>query len=102
MALKSIQPCRKCSILAALLLLLQFCTAQYKFGEIDNWLNSNINNLGGRAVLIIYKNDTIIYHQSVNDLSRKQKIIGKYLAKKKGEDPVEALQDFDSHTKERI
>lgn len=48
----------------------------------DNWLHSNINKLGGRAVLMIIKNGEIIYQKTENNLSRKQRAIGKLLVRR--------------------
>ncbi len=94
------QFCRKCSLIASFLLLFQFTFAQqYNFGGADNWLKANLNKLGGRAVLVILKNGKIIYEQAENDLSPKQKMIGKFIAKRQGKDPEQVLKDYDFTTK---
>ncbi len=82
MSYKFIQYCRKCSATVALLLLLQVAFAQYNFDKADYWMKENLNVLGGRAVLIISKDGKIIYEKAENDLSRKQKMIAKFVAKK--------------------
>jgi len=94
------QFCRKCSLIASFLLLFQFTfTQQYNFGGADNWLKANLNKLVGRAVLVILKNGKIIYEQAENDLSPKQKMIGKFIAKRQGKDPEQVLKDYDFTTK---
>jgi hypothetical protein len=37
------------------MLLLQATQAQKIFSKVDNWLKNNVEALGGRVVLIIYK-----------------------------------------------
>lgn len=88
-------------LLTGLLFILctQICAAQ-NFAAINNWLNNNSNNLGGRAVVLIYKDGKIIYDQSINKLTVKQKIGAKWLAKKTGK--AADLNDFNSNTKIRI
>jgi CubicO group peptidase (beta-lactamase class C family) len=94
--------CRKCSIVAILLLILQVSYAQYNFDEAQNWVKGNLKELGGRAVLVILKDGKIIYNIAENDLTRKQKMIGKFIARKQGKDAKLATEDFSSTTKARI
>jgi CubicO group peptidase (beta-lactamase class C family) len=111
MSYKTRFTCRKYSLLAVLLLLLQFSFAQYNFTKVDDWLAGNVKGLGGRAVLVIYKdarpNDSsgwgkLVYSNAENELTRKQKRRGKFIAKVKGKDADKMLQDFNTNTKERI
>jgi CubicO group peptidase (beta-lactamase class C family) len=94
--------CRKCSCILAFMLLLQLSYAQYNFTNAQKWMEENSTELGGRAYLVIFKEGKIIYTHAVNELTRKQKIIGKFLAKKQGRDKDDAIKDFDGNTKERI
>ena len=95
--------CRKCSLIASFLLLFQSSFAQqYNFSDVDNWLKQNLDQLGGRAVLVILKDGKIIYEKGENKLSRKQKMIGKFIAKRQGKDPEEFLKDFTFTTKTAI
>ena len=71
MAYKPYSICRKCSLIAGLLLMLQSVSAQQNFDKVDNWLNDNINSLGGRTVLIIYKDGKIIYSHAENKMVAK-------------------------------
>jgi CubicO group peptidase (beta-lactamase class C family) len=102
MSYKTRFTCRKYSLLAVLLLLLQFSFAQYNFTKVDDWLAGNVKGLGGRAVLVIYKDDKLVYNNAENELSRKQKRRGKFIARVKGKDADKILQDFNTNTKERI
>jgi CubicO group peptidase (beta-lactamase class C family) len=65
-------------------------------------VKDNINELGGRAVMLIYKEGRLIYSKSENDMNRRQKAVGKFIARRQGKDAEEALQDFTTTTKERI
>lgn len=74
-------------------------SAQNK-NAIDNWMNDNLQNFGGRAVLIVYKNNKIVYQQSFNELRFKQKIAAKLFSKKL--DNEVDLTNFKSNTQQRI
>lgn len=83
----------------AMLLFFQFSYSQ-TFTKVDNWLDNNISELGGRAVVLIYKDGKIIYSKEKNEISRKQKFGAKWLAKKTGKDAD--LSNFNIDTKQRI
>ena len=99
---KITSPCRKCSLIIAFMLLLQVANAQADFSKAGYWLKDNVKDLGGRAVLLIYKDGKIVYNKAENELSGKQKMIGKFIARRQGKDADEMLQDFTSTTKELI
>jgi len=82
-----------------MLLFFQFSYSQ-TFTKVDNWLENNISELGGRAVVLIYKDGKIIYSKEKNEISRKQKFGAKWLAKKIGKEAD--LSDFNTDTKQRI
>lgn len=98
--------CRKCSLAVASMLLLQFTFAQvstsYDFSKADEWLKTNLKELGGRAVLVIYKGGELIYSTSGNGLTRRQKTVGSIIARRQGKDSDEVLSDFTAATKQRI
>src|SRR5881394_2609360 len=94
--------CRKFSLFVVGLLLLQAGYSQYNFNKVDDWLNDNLKEIAGRAVLIIYKDGKLVYSKAANDLSGRQKRIGKFIAKRQGKDADEMMQDFTVSTKERI
>jgi CubicO group peptidase (beta-lactamase class C family) len=101
MSTKALFNCRKFSLIAIFMLLLQVIEAQSKYAEIDKWVNNNLERLGGRVVLLIYK-DGIIYSRSENGLTARQKTIGKFIARRQGKDPSEAMKDYTPSTRERI
>ena len=102
MSYKMLSGCRIGSLFISFLLLLQVGYSQYNFNKVDNWLTTNLNELGGRAVLVIYKDGKLVYSKAENELSDRQKRIAKFIANRKGKDAVEMLQDFTISTKERI
>ncbi|MEP6465904.1 MAG: serine hydrolase domain-containing protein, partial [Parafilimonas sp.] len=63
------------------------CKAQYDFSKVDDWLNNNTAKMGGRSVLMIYKDGKIIYTKSVNDLNMQQKFAINTIAKRQGQQP---------------
>jgi CubicO group peptidase (beta-lactamase class C family) len=89
----------KVSAVLCCLLLLQVARAQYNFKEVDGWLKDNLKGLGGRAVLMIYK-DGKVYNNDENHLTKKQKMIGKFIAKRKG--VAIDQSDFTSSSRVRI
>ncbi len=102
MSYKFCSNCRKFSLFALCLLLLQTGFGQYNFSKVDDWLKKNLHDIGGRAVLVIYKDGRLVYSNAENNLSRRQKMVGKFIAKRQGKDADEMLQDFTITTKERI
>jgi CubicO group peptidase (beta-lactamase class C family) len=78
------------------LLLLACCinaNAQSNFKKIDDWLADNTKEMGGRSILMIYKNGQVVYTHAVNDMNFRQKMAVKYIAKKQGK-----TADLDDYT----
>lgn len=94
--------CLKCSLVVHFLLICLFAVAQDKLSTVDAWINKNLKDIGGRAVLVLYKDGKIIYSQSANEMSRRQKVLGKFMARKRGGNADAALQDFGMDTRQRI
>jgi CubicO group peptidase (beta-lactamase class C family) len=61
--------------------------AQSRFSKLDEWMEINTKEMGGRAILLIYKDGGIIYNKSVNEMNRRQKSLNQYIAKKQGKEP---------------
>lgn len=61
-------------IVCCVLLLFFSCIvkAQDKFSSLDRWLSNNSAQLGGRAVLLIYKDGKIVYNRSYNKVRFRQ------------------------------
>jgi CubicO group peptidase (beta-lactamase class C family) len=99
MAYKINKYCLPSSILLCFMLFYQVGFAQYDFRPVDEWLRKNLNDLGGRAVMMVYKDGKIIYSNSLNDLSRKQEFVGKVIARRTGKDKDQVLKDYDEQTR---
>jgi len=74
--------------------------AQSHFTKLDNWMETHTKDIGGRAILVIYKDGTIIYDKSVNAMSRRQKSMNEYIEKKLGNDPEK--EDYTMTTRQPI
>jgi len=61
--------------------------AQTSFEKLDHWMDENTKDMGGRALLVIYKDGKIVYNKSVLDMTRRQKTVAKYVDKKLGSEP---------------
>jgi len=82
--------------------MLQVTQAQPDFTRVDKWLSDNLGGLGGRAVLLIYKDGKQLYARAENDMNRRQKMAGKFMARKTGKSSDEVLKDFDENSKINI
>lgn len=102
MSAKSKIICQLFSFFISFLLLFQSATAQYNFGKADKWLKENIEGLGGRAVLMVYKDGHIIYTKAENNVSRRQKRVTTWFADRQGKNSDELLQDLDPASRLRI
>ena len=94
--------CRKFSLLLYCMLLFQVSGAQNDFGKVDNWLKNNLEELGGRAVLVIYKDGKVVYTHSENGLNKRQKMVAKFMAKRQGKDQSEMTEDLEPSSRLRI
>lgn len=92
--------CTKVSAVVIFLLIFQCSHAQYNFSKLDTWLKDNLKDLGGRAVMMIYKDGRIVYSHAENGLTRKQKMVGKIVAKRQGKEMD--TEDYTTTTRERI
>ncbi|OOQ62000.1 serine hydrolase domain-containing protein [Mucilaginibacter pedocola] len=84
-------------ILLAFALLFIFRAHAQNFSKVDNWLNDNTPAMGGRSVLVVYKDGKVIYSNAVNELSRRQKMVNKFLAKRQNK--TANLDDFTTDSK---
>lgn len=99
MAHKTVKNCLYSSIIIAFLLIYQPAHAQYDFSKVNDWLSENVKDLGGRAVILVYKDGKMIYEQAENELNAKQKFVTRRIAKKTGRSASEMLKDFNGDTK---
>ena len=102
MAYHSLLCCRKRYLVCLFALFFHYSQAQNKFSRVDDWLKQNVQDLGGRVVLQLYKNDKIVYTGSQNNLSSREKTIIKFIARRQGEDPSKLMRDFDPQSKAMI
>lgn len=70
------------------------------FSKIDTWLEDHADVMGGRVYLILYKDGKIVYSKGVSDLSAKQKMVGKILAKRQGK--TADFSDYTATTRQQI
>lgn len=75
-------------------------SAQNNFTKLDDWLAENVSEMGGRAILMVYKDGKIVYSHAENELSARQKRLGKFIAKRQGREPN--LEDYTPSTKQAI
>ncbi len=75
---------RKVFLLMTVLLALSSVQAQQNFSEVDKWLENHANEMGGRLILLVCKDGKIVYNKDVNNMTRKQKLFAKYVAKRQG------------------
>ncbi|MFN9709858.1 MAG: serine hydrolase domain-containing protein [Bacteroidota bacterium] len=92
----------KVSTILAFMLLFQSVYSQERFQKVNDWVNENLVDLGGRAVLIILKDTQIAYSQSFNDMSKRQIAAAKMRARLKDIEEDAFLYDFTPDTRERI
>ena len=83
-----------------LLLIGSIARAQQSYTPLDKWLEDHTAEMGGRSVLLVYKQGKIVYSNSVNDLSMRQKMVAKIVAKKQGK--AVDLSDFTADTRVQI
>jgi CubicO group peptidase (beta-lactamase class C family) len=76
------------------------CQAQSHFTKLDDWMDAHTKDIGGRAILVIYKNGNIIYSKSVNEMTHRQKTVNKYIEKKLGNNPE--TEDYTISTRQPI
>lgn len=68
-------------------------SAQQNFKKIDDWLADNTREMGGRSILMIYKDGKVIYTHAEKKMNLRQKMATKYVARKLGK-----TADMDEYT----
>jgi len=85
------------------IVLILFCCGNLNaqnFSKIDTWLQEHADVMGGRVYLILYKDGKMVYSKGVSELSAKQKMVGKILAKRQGK--TADFSDYTATTKQQI
>jgi len=67
--------------------------AQSSKANLDQWLDNNTKDMGGRAMLVVWKDGKLLYSRSVNDMTRRQKMAGRYIARRQKNEA-----NFDDYT----
>lgn len=71
--------------------------AQDQFAQLDRWLERETPQMGGRAVLLIYKDGKLVYNNAENALTRRQKMAGRWMARRQKKEVN--LDDFTPDSK---
>lgn len=87
------------SLLAAVFLAFSV-QAQYNFTKVADWIGDNLSEIGGRAYFIVYKDGKIVYSQGFNDMTRRQKVVGRFIAKRRGKEAN--FDDFTANSRQPI
>lgn len=88
---------KKVFLFIAMLAAFGIVCAQQNFSAVDKWLQAHASEMGGRAILLVFKDGKIVYSNSANSMTHKQKLVAKYLAKKQDKKPD--LADFTPTTR---
>ncbi|WP_428329765.1 serine hydrolase domain-containing protein [Mucilaginibacter sp.] len=86
--------------IALLLLICGRANAQYDFKKVDTWLADNASEMGGRTILMVYKNGQVVYTHAVNQLSARQKMVNKFIARRQGKNAD--LDDYTPATRQPV
>jgi len=82
------------AILAMALLLVGGAYGQQPFSQVDEWLDTHAAEMGGRLILLVYKDGKVIYNHLVNKMNGRQQALLRLMAKRNGSEP-----DFGDYTK---
>ncbi|PUZ25856.1 serine hydrolase [Chitinophaga parva] len=90
------------SIVLMMLVMLAFpgAHAQQSFSRVDQWLDSHADEMGGRLILVVYKDGKMIYSHAVNQMNGKQRMLARLMAERQGKQPD--LNDYTEMTRQPI
>ncbi|MBC7400816.1 MAG: beta-lactamase family protein [Mucilaginibacter sp.] len=74
--------------------------AQHDTKKLDTWLDDEAGEMGGRAILMVYKNGQVVYNHSVNKMNMRQKMVNKFIARRQGK--TADLDDYTPTSREAI
>jgi len=74
--------------------------AQQSFSQVDQWIDSHAGEMGGRLMLVVYKDGKIVYSHSANQMNGKQRTLIRLMAKRQGKQPD--LNDYTETTQQQI
>ncbi|MBE7179043.1 MAG: beta-lactamase family protein, partial [Mucilaginibacter polytrichastri] len=73
-------------LLLLLAIFLRTASFAQDFKPLDNWLEREAPQMGGRAVLVIWKDGKVVYQHTVNQASGRQKMVSNMLGRRQGFD----------------
>jgi CubicO group peptidase (beta-lactamase class C family) len=91
---------KKIILMVMALLLIGRAYAQRQFSQVDHWLEAHASEMGGRLILVIYKDGKMIYSHAINEMDGRQQTLVRLMAERKGEVPD--LGDYTETTKQPI
>src|SRR5882762_8685984 len=68
--------------------------------KLDQWLEDHVKEMGGRAMLVVWKDGRLVYSQSVNEMTRGQKMVNKFIARRQKR--TADLSDYTMTTRQPI
>ncbi|MEA5426197.1 serine hydrolase domain-containing protein [Arcicella lustrica] len=71
--------------------------AQEQYAKLNQWLENNVDEMGGRAILMVYQDGKIVYNHAVNRMNNRQKMLGKLIASRQGK--TADFSDFTANSK---
>ncbi len=74
--------------------------AQEQYFKLNQWLENNVDDMGGRAILMVYQDGKIVYNHAVNQMNNRQKMLGKLIASRQGK--TADFSDFTPNSKQPI
>lgn len=74
--------------------------AQEQYAKLNQWLENNVDEMGGRAMLMVYQDGKIMYSHSVNQMNNRQKMLGKLIASRQGK--TADFSDYTANSKQAI
>jgi CubicO group peptidase (beta-lactamase class C family) len=87
-------------IAAIVLIFVQNAKAQHDFSKLDTWLANHATEMGGRVILVVYKDGQMVYNHSVDEMNARQKMVDRVLARRQGK--TVNLDDYTLNTRQPI
>lgn len=84
----------------SLLLFSYKSSGQSGFSKVDQWMKDNTPKMGGRAILVVYKDGKIVYTHAENEMSMRQQTVNRFLAKRQGK--AANTDDFTINSRQMI
>lgn len=81
--------CRYFMLIAIFVLFFQGAAGQHKFSQIDGYIESQLNNLGGNAVFMVYKGGNIVFSNTYNGTNGKKNLRQRLVERKLGGNSID-------------